>query len=595
MSRKNLPLLALMLSTLLFVGACTSGSDSQTGITLNAARIGAGTTAPAAPVLTLGFGIKKPLFSWAPVDGAVYYRLFEDADGFSGYTQIGGNLTTTIYDHDIALYLRPTARYILEACNNAGCTASDVVDVTSTLAQGIGYFKASNTGKNDHLGVSVALSDDGQTLAIGAYLEDSNATGVGGDETNNKASNSGAVYVFSRSGSTWAQQAYLKASNTDKNDRFGIAVALSGDGNTLVVGADQEDSNATGIDGDGANNGASNAGAVYVYTRIGSVWSQQAYVKASNTQASDFFGYALTLSGDGNTLAVGAYQEDSNATGIDGDDTNNGASNAGAVYMYTRIGSVWSQQAYVKASNTGKNDRFGIAVALSGDGNTLVVGADQEDSNAIGIDGNQTNNKTANSGAVYVFSRSGSTWAQQAYVKASNTGKNDHFGTAVALSGNGDTLAVGANQKDSSAGAAYVFARSGASWSEEAYVQASNTEASDSFGYRVALSGDGKTLAVSAYQENSNATGINGDQFDTSAASAGAVYVFTRSAETWSQQAYVKASNTDTNDHFGLSLALSADGNTLAVGADQEQSNATGIGGDQGNNALTKSGAVYLY
>jgi len=137
------------------------------------------------------------------------------------------------------------------------------------------------------------------------------------------------VYVFSRSTGTWAQQAYVKASNASAGDRFGFSLALSADGNSLAVGAYQEDSNATGIDGNQANDLAVNSGAVYVFSRSGSTWSQQAYVKASNTAANDNFGYAVALSGDGNTLAVGAHNEDSNATGINGIQANNSAVDPG--------------------------------------------------------------------------------------------------------------------------------------------------------------------------------------------------------------------------------------------------------------------------
>ena len=283
------------------------------------------------------------------------------------------------------------------------------------------------------------------------------------------------------------------------------------------------------------------AGAAYVYARSGSTWKQQASVKASNTGAGDAFGSSLALSSDGNTLAVGAFREASAATGINGNQADNSASNAGAVYVYTRSGSTWSQQAYVKASNTGADDAFGFSVALSSDGNTLVVGAPYEDSNATGINGNQADNSASSAGAVYVYARSGSTWSQQAYVKASNAGAGDRFGSSVTLSGDGNILAVG------------------------------------------------------AFREASNATGINGDQADNSALSAGAAYVYARSGSTWSQQAYVKASNARAGDFFGRSVALGGDGNTLAVGADGEASNATGINGNQADNSVAKAGAVYLY
>ena len=384
----------------------------------------------------------------------------------------------------------------------------------------------------------MALSGD--TLAVGAVGEAGNATGVNNSQTDNSASGSGAVYVFTRSGTTWTQQAYLKASNTEASDNFGYSVALSGD--TLAVGANGEDSNTTGAANAGTtastNNTANNSGAVYVFTRTGTTWSQQAYLKASNTGGSDQFGYSVALSGD--TLAVGASQEESNVTGTANAgttaSTNNTASNSGAVYVFTRGGSgTWSQQAYLKASNTEASDNFGYSVALSG--STLAVGATGEDSNATGVNSSgQANNSANSSGAVYLFTRGGGTWTQQAYLKASNTGASNLFGSSVALSG--DTLAVGATGEDS------------------------------------------------------NATGVNGSQADNSANFSGAVYLFTRGGTTWSQQAYLKASNTDALDRFGRSVALS--GTTLAVGAYREDSNATGVNGNQADNSAGFSGAVYV-
>lgn len=404
------------------------------------------------------------------------------------------------------------------------------------------YLKASNTGINDLFGWSIAVSGDGNTLAVGAPQETSTATGINGDESINTANNNGAVYVFTRSDEVWTQQAYVKASNTGPGDQFGISVALSGDGNLLAVGAHLEDSAANGVGGDQSSNGSPDSGAVYIFGRASGIWAQQSYIKASNTNANDWFGSSVSLSSDGNTLAVGAEREASSATGVNGDEIDNGAGNSGAAYVFVRSSGTWSQQAYVKASNTGANDRFGYSLALSADGNTLAVGAYQEDSSATGIGGIQTDEVPAsNSGAAYVFTRSGTNWNQQAYVKASNTGAGDLFGTSIALSRDGNTLAVGAPG------------------------------------------------------EGSNTTGINGDQFNNSAGSSGATYVYTRSVGEWTQQAYVKASNTGGNDRFGQHVALSGDGNLLVVGAYLEDSNAIGIDGDQANNLAIDSGAAYLY
>jgi len=568
---------------------------------------------PAVPMLDLSFSqVKRFDFAWSATPGADYYQLLERASPTEPYVQLGEDVVGQSVSFVMPLHFRWQASYVLRACNAVGCTDSVAVEVMSSLAEAVGYVKASNTEAADWFGASVALSRDGNTLAVSAPYEDSSATGIEGNQADDSATDSGAVYVFVRDGAgAWSQQAYVKASNTEADDYFGRSVTLSGDGNTLVVGAYVEDSNAVGIGGNQANDSAPLSGAVYVFVRDGAeAWSQQAYVKASNTGGSDLFGTSVALSDDGDTLAVGAYGEDSDATGIEGNQTNENAYASGAVYVFVRDAGAWSQQAYVKASNTGADDDFGISVALSGDGDTLAVGAFVEDSSATGIGGSQTNNSATDSGAVYVFVREGTgVWSQQAYVKASNTGAYDRFGLGIALSADGKTLAVGAYLEDSNAtgnqandssidsGAAYVFVRDGAgAWSQQAYVKASNTGVLDQFGYGVALSADGNTLAVGARSENSSATGIEGSQADESASAFGAVYVFVREeVGAWSQHAYVKASNTEASDEFSYSMALSGDGKTLAVGAYQEDSSAKGIAGDQADNGALDAGAVYLF
>ncbi len=460
------------------------------------------------------------------------------------------------------------------------------------------YAKASNTQANDHFGYSVAL--DGDTLVVGAPEEDSAETGTTGTGADNGAVDAGAVFVFVRNGTTWSQQAYLKASNTGAGDRFGWSVALSGD--TLVVGAPQEDSAETGTAGTGADNNAADAGAAYVFIRSGATWSQEAYVKASNTGVGDRFGWSVSVNGD--TMAIGALLEDSVGTGTTGTGADNNATNAGAAYVFVRSGATWSQEAYVKASNTDAGDVFGVSVALSG--NTLAVGASGESSLVANT---PANNGAPSAGAVYVFVRTGTTWSEEAYVKASNIGAADAFGLSVAL--DGDTLVVGAPLEDGAdtgvggtqenngaidSGAAYVFFRTGTTWNQEAYVKASNTNTSDAFGWRVAVSGD--TLAVSAPGEDSQVMTIDGDQSDNGALTAGATYVFTRSAGIWTQLDYVKtaavaATYTPSGDGFGGSVALS--GGTLAVGAIGEDSQAVGINGAEDNDSQITSGAAYVF
>ena len=369
----------------------------------------------------------------------------------------------------------------------------------------------------------------GNTLVVGAPGESSGDGGIGGFQSDNSRNGAGAVYVFTRTGATWSQQAYIKASNPDANDAFGSAVSLFGD--SLVVGSPGESSGASGIGGNQGDNSRIASGAAYVFSRSNSVWAQEAYVKASNTDSSDLFGAAVSISG--NHFTVGAPGEGSNASGINGDQQNNAFIDAGAVYVFSRSGPAWTQRAYIKASNPNASDRFGAS--LSADGSSLAVGAIGEASAATGVDGNQGDNSLFEAGAVYVFNRSGATWTQQAYIKASNSDPSDRFGSSVSI--------------------------------------------------------QGSSLLVGAAFENSAATGVDGNQADNSKSSAGAAYLFSRMNGNWTQASYLKASNTDAADDFGTTVSLA--GNELAVAAPGEASNTTGIGGSQNDNSQARSGAVY--
>lgn len=432
----------------------------------------------------------------------------------------------------------------------------------------------------------IALDEGGNTITVNVTAE---------DQTNKQTY---TVAVNRQSASEFTQKTYLKVITRDAENWWGFQLALSADGRTLAAGDPLERGGATGINGDETDLSADSAGAVYVLTRDSAdQWIQQAYVKASNTEQDDFFGFSTALSADGSTLAVGAINESSAATGVNGDQGNNDARGSGAVYVYVRdnVG-VWTQQAYIKASNVDSFDDFGRHIALSDDGATLAVAAAPEASAATGVNGDQTDNSAPGSGAVYVFARhSGGVWIQQAYIKASGTGSGFAFGWSVALSEDGDTLAVGGSHDGTAA--AYVLTRDGGdTWTQQAVVKASQSDPHDCFGCSVELSDDGSTLAMAAENEDGAATGINGDDAGNSATNSGAAYVFARDSEgSWIQQAYIKASNTEAWDFFGRSISLSADGSMLVVGSTDESSAATGVNGDDTDNSATSSGAVYVF
>lgn len=559
--------------------------------------------APSASTLTLGFSaIKRFDFSWMLVEDADYYQLLESASEGADLVQLGGDLFVDSISLSMPLHLRLGATYVLSACNEIGCTASAPVVVVDSMVEAIGYFKSSSSQGGDWFGEDVELSDDGRTLAIAARGDDS---GLVADPDDDAADNSGAVYVFERDDDgNWSQQWFVKAAVPGIDDGLGYSLALSGDGTTLAVGAISEDGGASGIDGDATDDSLTASGAVYVFRRDALGWSQQAYVKASNTDAGDLFGYAVALDDDGDTLAVSTSWEQSAATGIDGDQADDSADHAGAAYVFTRDAmGTWSQRAYIKASNAEQWDSFGTSVALSGDGDTLAVGATGESSASPGIDGDQGNDGFANnSGAAYVFTRDAmDQWMQQAYVKASNPTFSAYFGASVALSDDGDRLAVGATrgvEGDYVTGVVYLFVRDDdAEWTQETHVVAPNPAPGAGFGREVALSDDGLVLAASVDSDDSAAVGIGGDDTDDSLVNVGGAHVYARDAmEAWPHRAYVKPIDPADDLAFGRAISLSGDGSTLAISAPWESSASDGIGGDPTDSALwVQSGAVYVY
>jgi hypothetical protein len=457
-----------------------------------------------------------------------------------------------------------------------GLAPSDWASIRSAYQAGwnpiveTGYLKPHQGNSDDRFGTSVAVAGD--TVVIGAPKEDSSTTGIN-SVPNEEALDAGAAYVFVRSGTNWSQQAYLKASQVDAEDGFGWSVAISGD--TVVVGAKYEDSGTTGINST-PNEDAFRAGAAYVFVRTGTNWSQQAYLKASQSNKDDYFGYSVAV--DGDTVMVGAINAAIKATGVNST-ANADAPNGGAVYVFVRRGTNWSQQARLTASQVNTGDQFGISVAVDGD--TVAVGALEEDSSTTGVNG--TPNETArDAGAAFVFVRHGTNWTQQAYLKAHQVSAEDKFGMSVGVSG--DTVVVGAfwengsatgvdgtpDESAADAGAAYVFARSGTNWTQQAYLKALQVTAGDGFGHSVRVAGD--TVVVGAFYEDSGTTGVTSAP-NEAVDKAGAAYVFVRRGTTWTQRAYLKASKVRAGHEFGYAVAISDD--TLVVTAPYEDISTT--------------------
>jgi hypothetical protein len=483
--------------------------------------------------------IKQFDFSWNAAAGADHYRLVTD-----NYGSLVENIVGTSVSITVPLHLRHDASYIVRSCNECGCVSDEPVYVTGNLAEGVGYLKAPDT--QGFWGPPV-LSADGKTLVILApesfiyvYVQssdswslqsqvqtsgtslalsgDGNTLAVGDPSENNFA---GVVRVFTRTNGIWTQKDTVYPDIGQEGDRFGGNVALSGDGSTLAVGVNGEDSASLGIDGDTLDNSAEGTGAVYVYERSGDDWARQAFMKAS--LPSGGFGVEVALAGDGNTLAVGAWLEDGGPSLTD----------SGAVYVFARENGEWLEDTRWDAMEYESTDgKLGAEVALSYDGNTLASGIKHYDQH----------------GAVLIYKRvSVGSWSTYDIVTASNADDYDYFGEKFALSGDGKLLVVGAPREDGAgigvgadessnaaenAGAVYVFQREDSgwglefSWPQTAYVKAPNTETVDVFGKDVALSSSGGTLVVYASGEDSAATGVGGDQSDNSADSTGAIYFY---------------------------------------------------------------------
>lgn len=567
---------------------------------------------------------RRILLFWEEQDDATHYRLFEDpngtADGELDFAQLGDDIPAGtleyLYEISVHLYDWENARFMLQACIDDACEELGQQHVRGFSVASIGRFTPASSGFDAAFGFSLALAEQGDTLATGAIgtsrfqceeifpvevvegetvLEDCEYdSALTPEEVEELALtqvilDAGAVNILGTSGETWVEQAFIAAPNIEAGDLFGSSVALSADGNTLAVSAVLEGSSATGIDGDMGNNDAPGSGAVYVFTREVSgeetVWTPQAYIKASNTDEGDQFGSVVALSADGQWLAVSAVQEASNAAGIDGDPSSNAAPGAGAVYMFSRDPDSWSQHAYIKASNSGADDLFGGALALNHDGTRLAVGASGESSSASGINGDGFNDAAPDSGAVYVFDRSGLSWTQTAYLKAAAPGAGDRFGWSLALNGDGNRLIAGAPREDSNAagingdaannettntGAAYIFDYANGAWSQSTYLKASNADDLDELGYSVAISSGGDFALATAWREGGNSSGVNGNQSLDFVLDSGAAYLFTVDDNVWRQQTYIKASQNAFNLQFGWDSAFARDGAVLGISARQQ-------------------------
>jgi len=408
------------------------------------------------------------------------------------------------------------------------------------------HIHVSNINFSDFFGFSIALSGDGSTLAVGSlYDDDTNVMLDPSDTSTNDEQGEGGVYVFRFSNGTWVPEARVRASDAYPDDRFGVAVSLSYDGNTLAVGAESEDAAS-----DTEPLAALGSGVAYVFTRSGSSWTEQARLKASNPALERiYFGSAVALSGDGNTLGVGAYRER-----VDN------VNEAGAVHFFRRSEATWTQDPNpLRAPILASQARFGSTLAFSDDGSRVVVGS-----------------CGASTEGADVFAWDGVGWVADS--------GNFSFGCAVSMAPDASVLAIGSFRANSGRGSVMTSTRADKSWSNP-LVLSPGPEDANGFGSAVSISGNGRRLAVSACDA----------ELDTGRAlhspCSGSVGIFHFDGQAWQSEAHAQPAVADGGDGFGFGAALSRDGATLAVSAPFEDSDGSGVA----NNLAADAGACYVF
>ncbi len=398
-------------------------------------------------------------------------------------------------------------------CRSAAAIPDGLASGSASLFQQGPKLTGGEESGEGRFGRTVALSADGDTALVGGPRDSSEA---------------GAVWVFTRTGSTWTQQAKLTGGEESGAGHFGRGVALSADGNTALIGAPNDEG----------------GGAAWMFTRSGSTWTQQAKLTGAGESGSGWFGQSVALSASGDTALIGGY--------VDHSDT-------GAAWVFARSGAgasaTWEQQG-AKLTGGGEESgegEFGWSVALSAEGDIALIGGRKDNAGA---------------GAAWVFTRTGSgagaTWEQQGAKLAGGDEESGEgeFGQSVALSAEGDTALIGGYHDDSGAGAAWVFARTGsgagASWAQQgAKLTGAGEVGRGYFGDAVALTSDGDTALIG---------GVRDDE------QRGAAWLFTRSGSgagaSWAQQGEkLTGGNEESgNGEFGWSVALSADGDTALAG-----------------------------
>lgn len=369
----------------------------------------------------------------------------------------------------------------------------------------------------DNFGSSVAMSGDGNTVAVAAQLAD--VAGV---------VNCGAVYLFERNGTSYTFKTKLSASDKATSDEFGSSIALNEDGTVLVVGAWHS-----------SPSSVNQAGAAYIFNKVNGTWSQTAKLTAADKASVSYFGFAVAVNGGGNIVAIGAPFS-----------TGNSQPNGGAVYIYTKSGSAWNQSVRLVPNSLTAASYFGYSLDINQSATALVVGAP-----GFSSAGN------SDAGAIYVYNFLTS-WTETAKLHPSVVKTAAQVGKSVAIDETGTTVTAGAPLLDDTesgiadCGYVYVFKYATGAWTQSAMLSRANKTAGDQYGNAVKLDSTGSKLFVAGWSIDSN--GI---------ANCGQVDQYQYSGTAWSLIQSTKASDKGTGDFFGSSISINNQGSRLAVGA----------------------------
>ncbi len=423
-------------------------------------------------------------------------------------------------------------------------------------------IKANFPDEGDEFGYDVAMNDAGDLLAIGAPQE----SGLSGED-DNESSGRGAVFIYRRDGdtNTWRFMNYLKPSVVAR-EHFGRHVALSGDGNVLLVSAPRASSSGGGVQG----------GAVYIFESDGESWIDRGRYQPGNNDPNDQFGNSIAANGDGSVIVIGAAMESSSVPGVHSASTPMGDDNSspfsGAVHVYRRLGDMWEEEAFLKSLAPDDFDSFGASVDINEAGTLIAVGVPSESSaNPEDV----TDNSSVSSGAVFLYAFDGASWNVREYLKSEEIGDRLRFGSDLSFNAAGTRLAVGAVGSGSTyEGVAHIFEELDGRWAAGPQIRPSIGEDSDRFTSALELSSDGQVLFVAAFDDDSEVAG----EFDNRLQNSGIVYAFVRTATgEWLETDWLKQNAPRVGAQFGTSIATSNAANWVVVGTRLDSTSGAGV------------------